>query len=281
MTHLKFGFVFLTIVVALPIGCSDKSVPSSKSEPPRNTGPASVAPSSPSATPTVPVSPKSPAESPAPKDVDLLKPKADVIMKPEQVLAEYMKDSDKFLKNYEGKVIEVTGQVKNYSYAFPGSTDQGFLVLTAPVLTKFDCKDPHPMSKAMPGQTVTLRALCEPGFGIRDWKILRVEGAAPPEMSAEQFAKDYAADKEGMDKKFKDKYLIFTGTIQSVDAKKRIIQLTPSEVKPAIECFFIDESLKVAERNGWFKKGAPVRVLGVHFYDDPALRLCVILPPAK
>ena len=233
----------------------------------------------PSATQT---SAEPPATQPAPTTVkkppDLLLSKPDFSMKAEELTAAFNADNAAFLRKYGGKVLDITGPVENYDYSHQG--DSGYLIL-GPGINKFECADPHPMAKAMPGQTVRMRGLCAE-YGVLKWTIVEVKGDRPPEIAAEQLANDFKADEDGTAKKLRGRYLIVTGTIRNVERKVGVkIMLTPPGEKPEVTCFFGTLNGDVADRHGWLKEGQSVRVLGHWGSGDPNLNQCAVLPPVK
>jgi hypothetical protein len=262
-------------------GCGDKpAAPSTPEGPPPNrlTDPARPGPQ--------PPGPEEKVPQPTPKKgEDLLAAKVDLKMTPKEMgdaLGKNFKDQLEFLDRNRDKVIEVTGVIDSYDYFGPG--DMGSFFLKNANLVRFEMAEPHPMAKAVTGQTVTLRARCLGSFrGFGGWAIVRVEGDPPPTISAEQIAKQYQADPEATTKKYKDKHIIFTGTIQKIEEDTgTTIHLSGPGMKPVVACHFGVSGSDAAERNGWLKIGATVRVLGMWLSDKPELGGgCVILPPVK
>ena len=208
--------------------------------------------------------------------------KPDVVMSAEELMKEWKSGYQEFLSKHGGKVIEIFGPLQLTAYDNGRKNDLGYVVL-GPDINKFDCSDPHPVSKAVPGQKVFLRGRCNPTLGITKWAIVRVEGDPLPTVSAEQVAKDFAADEKGTIKKFQGKYLVLTGTIQSTKKDKFGIEvtLTAPDQKPEIVCSLSKDAQAVAERHGWIKTGQQVRILGQWTFDKPKLFDCVIMPPTK
>ena len=207
----------------------------------------------------------------------------DVVMTSQEMMGEWkMSGAGAFLSKHGGKVIEISGSLRSSAYENGKRDDRGYVVL-GPDTDRFDCSDPHPVSKAVPGQKVILRGRCDPMLGVREGAIVRVEGDPPPTLSAEQLAKDFEADEKGTVKKFKEKYLVLTGTIQNIkkDSFGIEVVLTPPDAKNEIVCSISHEALAVAERHGWLKTGQRVRVLGEWVFDNPKLFSCVIVPPAE
>lgn len=262
------GLAAFAVVLSVMLGCGEKPAPSPKSEPPPT--PVSENPGSPK--PVPPPSP-TPTVPPAAQVDDLLKAKPDFTMTAKQLNDEF-KDSSAFLKKYDNKVIEITGPVRMYN-----STRE--LVL-GPEINVFLCGEPYAVAKAMPGQTVTLRGRCDTNYGISMWSIVRVEDDPPPTLTAEQLAKEYTADKDGTNNKYRGKYLVLTGAIQKVEKEVGTnIYLTPAGQKPEVTCFFGVLEAQAAEKAGWLKTGQAVRILGSWAGPDPSINTSVALPPAE
>ena len=228
--------------------------------------------------PTNPGTP--PGTTPPAPSTDLLTATPDVKVNSADHLALYKDGLPAFTKKYAGKVFDVTDVVTGYDYV---SIKDGTAKLEMKTGGSYKCLDPHPMTKAMPGQTVTLRGRCVEGNGILAWAIVKVEGDSPPTISAEELVKEFMTDAGAATKKYRDKWLIVTGTIQKVEAKDalRIILTKPGE-KPEVNCLVLssDATLK-ADPPGGLKEGQTVRVLGQSLLGDPALSFGVVLPEKK
>src|SRR5262249_22293502 len=76
--------------------------------------------------------------------------------------------------------------------------------------------DAEPWAKVVPGQKVKLKGKWPPdAFGTVLIHCAFVDTGTSPAITvtAQQLAKEYAADKEAANKKYKDKYLIITGEV--------------------------------------------------------------------
>jgi hypothetical protein len=198
----------------------------------------------------------------------------DAVLTPKELRDEFQKDSKAFLKKYENKLLEVTGKVIDFGYEFGGEV---YLQLEGPGILKVHCKEPEPWSKALPGQTVTLRGNCDPDWGVRLWEIVKVSGDPPPTFAAEELMKELSSDEAGTNKKIAGKFLIFTGKITKIENEGGKIYLTNPEKEPAIRCFMGSNSKVETARNKAFQVGQHVKLLGQSLTGGPELASCVLI----
>ncbi len=278
MRHLRVTrarILSALLLIPVTVGCGGKT-----DTPPTQSGPANTTPASTTQTPTSGGTKGAGPEVPAPPPAeDLTKAKPDVVFEAAKLTNELRENSGAFLEKYSGKVIEIGGKVVGYDQTSRGDTGRLFI---GPGINIYECADPRPMTKAMPGQKVTLRGMCKPGLGVNQWTIVAVEGDPPPTVSAEQLAKEYKENEDKTAEKYRGKHLIVTGSIQEL--KKEIgtnVTLTPPGQKPAVVCFFGGDFERIAEQSELFKSGKSVRVLGEWVSGAPTLSMCVLLPPTK
>ena len=244
-------------------GCGEKSAPPANPEPIK-TG--------------EPLTPK-PKNETKDEATELLAAQPDFVLKAKELAAEVDKlRGDAFLQKYNNKVVEVTGKVEGYEY--PGRGNVVKLQLDHPIM-RFECREPHAMSKAMPGQTVTLRTKGNFLLGLDNWVIVKVEGEPPLTLAADDFAREYQADAKATEMKYEGRYLVLTGTVQKIDRKSFPVQvfLTSPGVEPRFACLIPPLALEVADKNGWLKEGQKVRLLGSCHAAKPQHTYCVVLPP--
>jgi hypothetical protein len=197
--------------------------------------------------------------------------KPDAVLTTTELNDQFKKDTQAFLQKYQNKLLEITAKVTDYGHEFAG---EGYLQLEGPGIFKIHCKEPQPWSKAMPGQTITVRGKCDPYAGIQEWAIVKVTGSPPPTYPADQLAKEFSTDEEGTKKKLKGKFLIVTGHIVKIEDEGSKVYLTDPEKKPAILCRFSIASAPETARNKAFKVGQQVKLLGQSLSGEPEIVLC-------
>lgn len=252
----------MAMLAVLQVGCGNTSAPQANSDPKAD---ASIPPSG------------SPAVGNRSTSDDLASAKPDVTLSADKAFRD-LADQMAFSSKYNNKVVDITGPLTMYDY--DPANDTGTFVL-GPGLNKFACVEAHPMAKAMPGQTVTLRARCDILNGIGEMLIVKVEGPTPPEVSAAQLLREYAADENGTATKYRGKYIIVSGAIKQVDEYRVCIDLGSKDSKSIVRCGLGVNSFAAAKRNKWVAEGQEVRILGDWTSGDPHLNNAAILPPAK
>jgi hypothetical protein len=264
-TQFRFLFAAALVTLALGLGCGKKPPEETKGDPPKDNPP--------------PVQKADPPTPPAPKVDELLSLKPDFTLKAEETPNIFGEKAQEFASKYGGKILDVTGgPITDYSFYDTGDS------VNLRIDNRFDyrCRG-LPLTKAMPGQTVTLRGRCDPKTGLGVMTLVRVEGDPPPAITAEQLAKDFKERGEDAVKTVQRKYLVVTGTIQKVE-KEGIgtkVYLTPPGAKPVVTCWFVKQARAEAESNGWLKDGQKVRVLGEWISGELHLNSCVVVPPEK
>lgn len=216
-----------------------------------------------------PAAPAAPAEPGSPPPA-----KADVIVTPEEIAADFNRGADAAVAKYAGKEVEVTGRVTGYVF---GSLDASLrLAGSGPgeVSFNFVCRDRRLVEKAMPGQTVTLRGRCQPILGIPDWTIVKVTGSPPPTFTATELARQYAANQKGTSAKIGGKYVVVTGTVTQVQNGGNIVLLTAPGKRPEVICRFDPDYPPLRERARPFRAGDKVKLLGESITGEPDLSRC-------
>jgi hypothetical protein len=277
-SHRRFWPALALLVAALALGgCGKTAVTQPESKNP-------LPPPGPNQTPgPTPPSPKpGPAPQPEPKpksDIETrLAAKPDVVLKEDELIAELKKDFT--LKQYDGKIVDVTGVVKGFH--FFGTQGQPALRLGSRDVS-YICKQPEALALAAPGQTVTLRLGQSTLAGPIDCLIVKTEGPAPPELTADQLAKELDADKDGTTKKYKGKHILVKGKWQASKEEPFVrVVLSSPNVKPEITCDLVREAADAGKKNGWVKAGEEVRILAEFTGTaESTLTHGAVLPPAK
>jgi len=189
-------------------------------------------------------------------------------MTPEQYTKEFGQNPVAFAEKYQGRFINIRGEVTGHGYTQFG---KGYLQLGKEPW-QFACQEQRPAAKAMPGQTVSLRAKPEPLE--MTWQIIKVTGNGPPELTAEQLRKDLDSDRAGTNAKYAGKLVVLSGRVVYVGVAGDIALEAP---KQAINCYFHGGSAAENERNSSFKKGQKVRVFGKFEVGDQSLSNCELV----
>jgi hypothetical protein len=232
------------------------------------------------------VQPGPPTPAPKPPDTtepkakddteELLKAKPDAVLK-ESDFAAGVKNDEKFLEKYDGKIVDITGTLKHYEF----SGERPALLLDS-FRYKYYCRDPNALAHVAPGQTVTLRDRCNVFLAFGKCVIVKVEGDTPPELAADKLAAEYAADNEGTEKKYKGKYVVVSGKTRIIKEPSWVqVELSTAGVKPAIVCNINEASATLAKKRGWLKEGAEVKILGQTLLGDPLFVDAVVRGPLK
>ena len=220
-----------------------------------------------------------PAPNPKAEIEELLAAKPDAEITAQELITEFKKNPS--LSKYVGKVVDVTGKVSMYQYTYTGG-DRPELFLSS-LDVYFPCRQIDALARVAPGQTVTLRTRVQPLTGYTNCVIVKVEGPAPLELTADKLAEAYAKDKEATENEHKGKYVVLKGKARILKngTSERIVLTSPG-VKPEIVCRFSTDSEAVAKKHGWLKDGAEVAVLCQSIIGDPEyFSLAVVRPPLK
>jgi hypothetical protein len=112
----------------------------------------------------------------------------------------------------------------------------------------------------LPGQTVVLRGKWTHGiFGVEEWKFVSKSGEGPPEIKADDLAKDLAENPEETKKRWADKIIVVSGKIQDT---KGGVTLTPPGKEPRVFCWFYAQSLTPPSGAIKFRVGQQIKVVG-------------------
>ncbi|MBP3958692.1 hypothetical protein J8F10_25890 [Gemmata sp. G18] len=209
---------------------------------------------------------KKPEPTNAPESLAKVKP--DVVITAEE-WAKQSEDAGKpsapFDKNV-GKIVDLTGVVKNVGVYLALETTPDRLPLIVPTTEK------EPWKKVFPGQTVRLRARINE---LVHWEIIDVKGAMPDKFTAEQLAREVAADKKGMESKYKDKYIIVSGIIEKAEVSEyghAYVTLKSPSGGGVVKCFFSGSLGSEKARNKSFQPG--MKLVAVGGYDGTSLGVC-------
>jgi hypothetical protein len=159
---------------------------------------------------------------------DLTKEKPEATYTIEAFIEEMRKDShfpvSSFpVSKHAGKVIEVRGVVTGYGF---GPHAGAFMLKTGPhpVLDRPEKVDlDRPWTKALPTQTVTLRARVATSNAVQDpyhWQFIKTEGPLLPTITAEELVKERETDASAFDEKYKHAWVMLNGTISETKTDK-------------------------------------------------------------
>jgi uncharacterized protein (DUF1330 family) len=138
------------------------------------------------------------------------------------LIKDYLQNRPAAVEKYGGKIIELTGVVKNVGREFTGTA---YLHLEgAGDVVGVTCypADPEPWGKIVPGQSIKLRGTGEATGAeaiLRQCVFIETGPGLAIVVSAEQLAQEYAADREAATKKYANKYLLVSGEIAQKDAE--------------------------------------------------------------
>jgi hypothetical protein len=197
-------------------------------------------------------------------------PKPDFTLTAKALAEEFKNDNANAIVKYRGKVVEVTGFIKN---AGLDKSDAPFLYLDGVpgALGGVPCvtTDKTPWKKAMPGQTVTVRGTV-PEFAtlarLADCEIKDIKGMAPVTMTATKFAVEYRANPAATDKKNERKWVIILGEVASVaaidvgeEAKAALVTFKTDGKPPTVVARFLGNDNKMT---AGLEAGTKIKVLG-------------------
>jgi Leucine-rich repeat (LRR) protein len=157
--------------------------------------------------------------------------------------AEECKEQKTANEKFKGKVIELSGVVKTVGQNFSG--DPYVALEVGKDFTGVMCftADAQPWAKVVPGQKIKLKGKWpQDPFGPSLHHCVFVDTGKSPAiiLTAQELAKEYAADKDATGKKYADKYLIVTGEVvdkefNSVGAASVTLKV---EGKVKVKCSF-------------------------------------------
>jgi hypothetical protein len=179
--------------------------------------------------------------------------------------AEFGKDPKAAFGKYNGKVVELTGEVEWVSE--DPSQQVGCVYLRvegAPLQDRCATIDKQPWLKVSPGSKVRIRGKM-PEYGLpRDLEEAEIVEAGPNPalvMSAQQLTTEYAADRKAGNDKFDEKWAILEGeVVEKGPAKDCAVQLKLKGTDDVtVRCGFGDRNKKPLDA---VKVGSRVKVFG-------------------
>ena len=186
---------------------------------------------------------------------------------------EFYKESNKvggdLISKHPGKLVELTGVVKSARISFGGDPILLLFGGAEGDIVNCDVGDRNPWSKAFPGQTVTLRGMVPKSINDPKpfvWNIESATGPLPPKMTTENFLKEYIANREVMEKKYKGKHIILLGEVAEPKMYEKMLtgfSLRSKEKKPVVVChvYGLGGQQEEAFVKGVAKPGQKVTVL--------------------
>jgi tRNA_anti-like len=203
---------------------------------------------------------------------------------PETFAAEVTKDAKAATAKYKGKLIELAGRIAGIQRNASGEVFLSLPSKSAGVLgvTCFVKKDQNVFGKVVKGQKVIVRGRYpDQQFGVQllECEIIKKGESPALTYTAEDFAKEWAKDKEAAAKKWKDKPIIVSGLIiesKGNDVGAVNIYLKAPD-KKRVDCGFTAFEKDLATK---LVTGQEVTVVG-EFQEfessdnGPALRFCL------
>jgi hypothetical protein len=202
---------------------------------------------------------------------------------PEEYAAEVKKDEKAAAKKYKGATIELTQTVTGVQRNASGDIFVSLPAKSAGILgVSCFLKDKKVIGKVVKGQEVTIRGRYPDfqfGAQLMDCEIAKLGPSPALTYTAEDFAKEYAKDKDAAEKKWKDKTIIVTGLVvetKSNDVGAINIFLKAGD-KARVDCGFTAFEKDLA---GKITPGEKVKLVG-EFLDfestdnQPAIRFCL------
>lgn len=203
---------------------------------------------------------------------------------PETFATEVTKDAKAATAKYKGKLVELAGRIAGISRNASGEVFISLPSKTAGILgvTCFVKKDQDVFGKVVKGQQVILRGQYpDQQFGVQLLECEIIEKGESPALTytAENFAEEWAKDKEAAVKKWKDKQIIVSGLI--IEAKANDVGAVniylKADDKKRVDCGF---TAFEKDLSGKLTPGQMVIVVG-EFQEfessdaGPALRFCL------
>jgi tRNA_anti-like len=190
--------VVLGLAAALVVGCAKKE------DPPKNTQGINLGR-------TDDTKPKKEL-----KEVDLATVKPDFSLTAEDWFKEWGKDEKLARQKYQGKIIELTGDVEIVDDHPNGEAGIVYLKVGRDNVTCYTA-DKEPWLKAGPGQKAKIRGkVPDDGFWGKPYNLYPcavIEGTPPPTFSAEQLAKEFTADRKVFEEKYDHKQVLVEGAV--------------------------------------------------------------------
>jgi hypothetical protein len=211
--------------------------------------------------------------------------KADFTLTSKDFAEEFKKDKTAAHAKYKGKIVEVTGKVESVGR---NASDEPILTLEGPPKS-FDwtqclTRDRYPWKTAAPGQTVTVKGKGHdffPGAILLDCEIVEVKGDKPPALTADELAKEYAADPKAAAKKYEEKWIALSGEVEKVNANDTVDLKTQAK-GPRVRANF---GAAEAKQLKGVKPGQKIQVLGNFGLqgaaDEVSLSTCILMDDPK
>jgi len=165
-------------------------------------------------------------ESPTPRDRPAEKvekaEKADFTLTAEQFDKEVSDNKEAAEAKYKGMTIELTGTVQGAGKDLSGDGHLWLAAGTALFGVQCFTTDQKPWEKATLGQKVRIRGQYPEVVGLPalvGCTIVEVSGPKAPVVQAADLAKEYAADAEATEMKYKDQWLLLAGEVTQTKAK--------------------------------------------------------------
>ncbi|HJZ92889.1 MAG TPA: leucine-rich repeat domain-containing protein [Gemmataceae bacterium] len=228
-----------------------------------------------------------PKPRPKPAVEDLSKTPPDFQLTADELFKEYKADRGAAEKKYRGKVIELSGVVDGMG---SNISDDSYLSLKVDKeLIGVMCftADDAPWNVAVPGQKVKIKGKW-PEFSVSAAlvaSVLTETGPSPAvRLTADELAKEYKADREAAEKKYKEQYLIVTGEV--IDRELNSVGAASVQLKAAgevkVKCSFTAFAKSQAKA---LKVGQTVTLIGQYTLNfggqEVGLYFCQTLRPPK
>jgi tRNA_anti-like len=200
---------------------------------------------------------------------------------PEAFAVEVKKDEKAAAAKYKGKTVEMTEKVQGINRNASGDVFLSLPSKTAGLLgVSCFLMDKNVFCKVVKGQEVTVRGRYPDfqfGVQIIDCTLVKTGESPALTYTAEEFAKEWAKDKDAAAKKWKDKQIILTGLI--VESKVNDVGAVNIYLKAAgkdrVDCGFSAFEKDLATK---LQTGERVKVVGefqkFDSKDGPVLRFC-------
>lgn len=190
-------------------------------------------------------------------------------------MAEWKKDEAEARKKYQGKVTELTGEVRDFGDDPYGNVGYLFLKVEGNLLgVRCAALDKAPWLKVGPGCTVKVRGT-PPQFGLAgdlfECTIVESSPQTALPVTAAELAQAFADDAKAAKEKYADKPLLITGEVASTEPEPdtsylRLYLRAPGDLKVRANMDGSSDFHK--KRNAGVQPGQRVQVLGNARLDD-------------
>jgi hypothetical protein len=245
----------------------------------------------PTTRPAPPTVPQATPEERAKTLAAMIEAPPDFTLKAREFFDEYQFNKSSAQKKYQDKVVELDGTVDSMGQDW--TRNQSFIHLfISDKVAGVRCVtiDPEPWATVVPGQTVKIKGRWPAGIAtatatLTDCVFVDTGTSPAITLSAEQLAKEYAADRKAVRKKYDGKYLVVDGEIvrrEQISKRGASTISLKGDGSVRVACFFTAaegvhfDSLKV---------GQQARVIGKFVMpeesNDPALSFCLLITGRK